>query len=123
MKIYTPIILALLLAGCVNAGARFITYEAELETALVNMVRENGDTRRTIRAKCRDRLWARVDRLDKAGQEDEADRILDANYPAPLTVQLLKAYKSEEGYSALSHPWGCRAALLPTFSAETGLLE
>ncbi len=123
MKIYITIILVLLLGGCAEAGARWLTYGGELETSIVNMVRENGEIRRDIRRICRDRLWARVAALDEADQHEEADRLLDANYPSPLTVQLVHAYLDDKGYTALSHPWGCRAALLPTVDPETGLLE
>jgi len=117
--------LLLLLTGCAETGARWLTYGAELEIAAVNMVRENGEIRRDIRRLCRERLWERIKRLDEAGKEDEADRLLDANYPAPLTMQLVRAYRDDEagGFTMLSHPWGCRAALVPMPNPETGLLD
>ena len=118
-----PLFAAFLLAGCAEFGARVITDATYLAESAEGLVRENHDIRRDIRTRCRDRLWARIDRLDQEGREDEADRLLDANYPSLLTFQVVKAYKSGEGFAVLDHPWGCRAALLPEVNVETGLLE
>ena len=108
MKLYKPIyliLLALLLTGCVGAGARAIVHGEKVDTAATNFINERWEVRAEIRRRCKAILFAEVDTLVAAQDFEGARMVMALNYPSLVTS--FEKYR-EGDLSGLDAPWGCQ---------------
>jgi hypothetical protein len=107
MTRYIPVILALFLTGCVEAGARIVEDASYLHQAGRAYVMEVHILRQDIRRLCRDMLMAEVKLLEQEGRTDEARARLRDNYPGLVTLDIAKQARADpEGI--MSEPFGCQ---------------
>ena len=98
--------LALSLGGCAEFAATAITDARDVHEAARGYVVENIMLRREVRRFCWEIVSEQVATLKANGQSEEAKELLRRNYPALVTVTLIKrAIDEPENISA--EPFGC----------------
>ena len=103
--LYIPVIgLALALGGCAETGARLLTDATYLHESASAYVREIHDLRRFVRAECRASMVREIDSLREEGDETVLRRMLAANYPGLVTVDIITG---DDLTGVLSSPPGC----------------
>ena len=107
MSRYVLVILAsLLLGGCAESLARLVTDATYLHEAASAYVREVHGTRQFIRQECRASLVREIEGLKRAGDEEALRKMLAENYPALVTIDVLKAARDDPA-GILSKAPGC----------------
>ncbi len=86
-------LLLITLTGCAGVAARAIQHAAYLDTVASEFVREIHDFRRWIREQCKASLTREIDKLRTLNDEPGLRKLLSANYPKPITFELIKAIK------------------------------
>lgn len=105
MKIL-PLLFALALAGCAEAGAKALTDAAALHDAARAYVNEVHAARKQIRSKCWEMLIMEVNQLAAQGKSGEARARLRENYPPLVTVKIITT-AIEDPASLSTEPFGC----------------
>ncbi len=103
--------LALLLAGCVGAGARAIVHAEKVDAAATNYINDRWVIRQEIRRRCELILWHEVDALVAAGDFEGARTVMALNYPRLLSLETVRKYR-EGDLAGLDPPWGCQVTSL-----------
>ncbi len=101
--------LALLLTGCVGAGARAIVHAENIDTAATKYVNDRWEIRQNIRRRCEAMMWMQVDSLVAAGDFESARTLMALNYPRLLSLEIVQKYR-EGDLGGLDAPWGCQVS-------------
>lgn len=88
-NIIISLTLMILLGGCAGAAATAITDAQDAHDAIKGYVESIHQTRRDIRADCEELLDFCVQEFRDAGDLGGAATVLDAAYPAPVTIELI----------------------------------
>ncbi len=107
--VYIPtfLLLALLLGGCAEWGARLIEDAAYLHQSGRAYVMEIHNLRRAIRRECWASVMREADSMRQDGGDEAAFRAMMAShYPGLVTLDLIKAAR-EDTANVLSRAPGC----------------
>ena len=105
-RILLALSLALGLGGCAEIAATALTDARDAHSAARDYVVENVTLRREVRRRCWEIVSAQVEALRAEGQFEEAKELLRKNYPALVTVTLIKR-TIEEPENISAEPFGC----------------
>ena len=99
-------VFCLLLAGCVETGAKAIEDASYLHQAGRAYVMEVHDACREVRRLCWEMLMAEVKDLERQDRWAEARERLKANYPGFVASDLAKQAQ-DDPTGIMSEPFGC----------------